>query len=136
MLTTVTTNGFFSGQERLNRLRKLVDVLAISLDGPPEIHNRIRGSAHAFERLEGGLENVRNAGIPFGFIHTPTQRNWEHLLWMAELRRQQRGAPAQIHPLEVAGRAASQMTGEAPGDDVLAKVYILAFALAAGTAIP
>ena len=64
--TTVTTNGFFTGQERLSHLCKLVDVLAISLDGPPEIHNAIRGSPRAFERLQAGLENVRKAEIPFG----------------------------------------------------------------------
>lgn len=130
LLTTVTTNGFFTGQERLDRLCKLVDVLAISLDGPPEIHNEIRGSAHAFERLEAGLENVRKAGIQFGFIHTLTQRNWEHLLWVAEFAAGNGARLLQIHPLELTGHAASQMAADAPEDDVLAKVYVLAFALA------
>ena len=128
--TTVTTNGFFNKQERLDRLCKLVDVLAISLDGPPEIHNEIRGSAHAFERLEAGLENVRKAGIHFGFIHTLTQRNWEHLLWVTAFAAGNGAHLLQIHPLELAGRAGSQMAGDASEDDMLAKVYILAFALA------
>jgi MoaA/NifB/PqqE/SkfB family radical SAM enzyme len=128
--TTVTTNGFFTGQGRLARLRKLVDVLAISLDGPPQIHNEIRGSAHAFERLEAGLENVRKAGIQFGFIHTLTQRNWEHLLWVAKFAARNGARLLQIHPLELTGRAGSQMAGDASEDDVLAKVYVLAFALA------
>lgn len=128
--TTVTTNGFFTGQGRLDRLRKLVDVLAISLDGPPQIHNEIRGSAHAFERLEAGLENVRKAGIQFGFIHTLTQRNWEHLLWVAKFAARNGARLLQIHPLELTGRAGSQMAGDASEDDVLAKVYVLAFALA------
>jgi Fe-coproporphyrin III synthase len=128
--TTVTTNGFFTGQGRLDRLRKLVDVLAISLDGPPQIHNEIRGSAHAFERLEAGLENVRKAGIQFGFIHTLTQRNWENLLWVAKFAARNGARLLQIHPLELTGRAGSQMAGDASGDDVLAKVYVLAFALA------
>jgi MoaA/NifB/PqqE/SkfB family radical SAM enzyme len=128
---TVTTNGFFTKGERLNRLRELVDVLAISLDGPPEIHNEIRGSARAFERLEAGLENVRQAGIPFGFIHTLTRRNWEHLLWVAEFAAGNGASLLQIHPLELAGRAGNQMVVDAPEDDVLAKVYLLAFALEA-----
>jgi MoaA/NifB/PqqE/SkfB family radical SAM enzyme len=128
--TTVTTNGFFTGEKRLGRLCKLVDVLAISLDGPPEFHNEIRGSAHAFHRLEDGLENVRNAGIPFGFIHTLTRRNWIHLLWVAEFAAGNGARLLQIHPLELAGHAGSQMAGDAPEDDVLGKVYVLAFALA------
>lgn len=129
--TTVTTNGFFTKQERLNRLRELVDVLAISLDGPPKIHNQIRGSPHAFKRLEAGLENLRQAGIPFGFIHTLTQRNWEHLLWVAEFAAENKALLLQIHPLELTGRASSQMVGDVPEDDVLAKAYILVFALMA-----
>ncbi len=129
LLRTVTTNGLFSGQERLNRLRNLIDLLAISLDGPPEIHNEIRGSARAFERLEAGLENVRKAKIPFGFIHTLTERSWEHLLWVAEFAAGNGARLLQIHPLELAGRAGSQMTADAPTGDMLAKVYVLAFAL-------
>ena len=129
--TTVTTNGFFTGRDQLSRLRELVDVLAISLDGPPEIHNRIRGSVHAFERLEAGLENIRNAGIPFGFIHTLTSRTWEHLLWVAEFAAGNGARLLQIHPLELAGRARDEMVESVAQNDVLAKVYVLAFVLAA-----
>ncbi len=129
--TTVTTNGFFNSPERLNRLRELVDVLAISLDGPPEIHNQVRGSARAFERLEAGLENVRQSGIPFGFIHTLTARTWEHLLWVADFAAENGASLFQIHPLELAGRAADGMGGDAAQKDVLSKVYVLAFAIGA-----
>jgi MoaA/NifB/PqqE/SkfB family radical SAM enzyme len=128
--TTVTTNGFFNGLRRLKSLSGLIDVLAISLDGPPEFHNEIRGSARAFERLESGLPNVRQAGIPFGFIHTLTQRNWEHLLWVAEFAAANGASLLQIHPLELAGRAAHEMAGDAPESDLLSKAYVMAFALA------
>lgn len=128
--TTVTTNGFFTGKERLNRLYGLIDALAISLDGIPEIHNKMRGSGHAFMRLEAGLKYVRKAEIPFGFIHCLTQRNWEHLLWVASFAAKSKACLLQIHPLELAGRANDKMIGEAPEDEVLAKVYILALMLA------
>jgi MoaA/NifB/PqqE/SkfB family radical SAM enzyme len=130
MFTTVTTNGFFSTRKRLDNLYKLVDGMAISLDGPPDFHNEIRGSALAFERLEAGLVHMREAGIPFGFIHTLTQRNWEHLLWVAEFAAGNGARLLQVHPLELAGHAESQMAGQGPEIDVLAKVYVLAFALA------
>lgn len=42
MRTTVTTNGYFLDARHLEPLRGSLDVLAISLDGPPEIHNRMR----------------------------------------------------------------------------------------------
>jgi MoaA/NifB/PqqE/SkfB family radical SAM enzyme len=127
--TTVTTNGFFTAKERLHRLCGLVDVLAISLDGPPEMHNEIRGSARAFERLERGLDNVRETRIPFGFIHALTKRNWKDLLWVANFAAVNGARLLQIHPLEMAGRAAGRMFQDALDADVLEKVYVLAFTL-------
>jgi MoaA/NifB/PqqE/SkfB family radical SAM enzyme len=129
--TTVTTNGFFTGKDRLGPLRELIDVLAISLDGPPEMHNQVRGSARAFERLEAGLVHIRKAEIPFGFIHSLTQRSWEHLLWIASYAAGAGARLLQIHPLELAGRAGSQMPNSAPDEAVLEKTYVLAFGLAA-----
>src|ERR1700722_11228438 len=73
MRTTVTSNGMLLDGPRLEMLAGLTDVLAISLDGVPESHNRTRGSLQAFERMQSNLEGVRGSGIPFGFIFTLTQ---------------------------------------------------------------
>ena len=129
--TTVTTNGFFSGDERFRRLRGLVDVLAISLDGPPPLHDEIRGRDGAFDRLVAGLDAVRAAEIPFGFIHTLTRRSFPHLGWVADFALRQGARLLQIHPLESAGRAATDLRGEGPDDDLLARAYVFAYALAA-----
>lgn len=128
--TTVTTNGFFTGDGRLARVADAIDVLAISLDGPRELHDEIRGSRRAFERLEAGLDAVRASGIPFGFIHTLTRRSSTHLEWLGEYAVAQGARLLQIHPLERAGRAAEVLAGEAPDDDLLARAYVAAFALA------
>ena len=66
--TTVTTNGYFLQPRRMEALRDFVDVLAVSLDGPPELHNRLRGSPRAFDRLCAGLKSLRASGMSFGFI--------------------------------------------------------------------
>jgi Fe-coproporphyrin III synthase len=131
LFTTITTNGYFNEGRRLSRLRGLVNLVAVSLDGPPEIHNAIRGSELAFEKLQRGLEALRGSGIPFGFVHTLTGRNWEHLLWVAEFAAGNGAGLLQIHPLESAGRAAIRMQDQNAGDSILAGVYVLAFALGA-----
>jgi pyruvate-formate lyase-activating enzyme len=128
--TTVTTNGYFLQPRRLESLHDLVDVLAVSLDGPPELHNRLRGSPKAFDRLCAGLKNLRASGMNFGFIHTLTHQTWEHLLWIAEFATESGARLLQLHPLEMAGR------GEGLGalcaeEDGLAKAYLVATALAA-----
>src|SRR5262249_42287984 len=68
LITTVTSNGMLLDGQRLARLQGCVDLLAISLDGIPASHNRIRGSERAFETMRARLEGVRQSGIPFGFI--------------------------------------------------------------------
>jgi MoaA/NifB/PqqE/SkfB family radical SAM enzyme len=128
--TTVTTNGYFLQPRRLESLRDLVDVLAVSLDGPPELHNRLRGTPQAFDRLCAALKNLRASRMNFGFIHTLTHQTWEHLLWIAEFAAESGARLLQLHPLEMAGR------GEGLGElcaeeDGLAKAYVVAAALAA-----
>ena len=129
--TSVTTNGYFLSARHLEPLRDCLDVLAISLDGPPEIHNRMRASSQAFDRLCGGLEHLRASGIQFGFIHTVTRATWIHLLWVAEFAAANGARLLQLHPLELAGRARQNLRGIAPEEDVLSKVYLLAAALGA-----
>ena len=128
--TTVTTNGFFNDRRRLERLRDKLDALALSLDGPPDVHNRIRRSARAFERLVSGLGDLRAIGIQFGFIHTLTRENWKHLPWVAEFAAENGARLLQIHPLELAGRATEMMRGESLTEELLARAYVIAFLLA------
>jgi MoaA/NifB/PqqE/SkfB family radical SAM enzyme len=130
MRTTVTTNGYFLDPRHIEPLLDCLDVLAISLDGPPEIHNRIRASPLAFDRLCAGLEHLRASALNFGFIHTLTRESWIHLLWLADFAAENGARLLQLHPLELAGRAEQSLKEFAPADDVLSKVYLLSVALA------
>jgi MoaA/NifB/PqqE/SkfB family radical SAM enzyme len=125
------TNGYFLQQRRLEPLRDFVDVLAVSLDGPPELHNRLRGSPRAFDRLGAGLKSLRASGLKFGFIHTLTQETWEHLPWIAEFAAASGAHLLQLHPLEMAGRAEGRLGALCAEEDGLAKAYLLASVLAA-----
>ena len=79
MATSLTSNGILLKGERLARLEGVTDLLAISLDGVPESHNRMRNAPLAFERMRANLDGVRKTGIPFGFIFTLTQHNLHEL---------------------------------------------------------
>ena len=129
--TTVTTNGYFLQPRRLEPLRDFIDVLAVSLDGPPELHNRLRGSPRAFDRLCAGLKSLRSSGLYFGFIHTLTQETWEHLPWIADFAAASGARLLQLHPLEMAGRAEGRLGALCAEEDGLAKAYLVATALAA-----
>jgi len=124
MVTTVTSNGMLLDQKRLQMLSGRADLLAISLDGIPESHNRMRGSDRAFEVMEARLEGVRQAGIPFGFIFTLTQQNLHELEPVAAFAKEQGARLLQIHPLEETGRARETLSGFQPDEERSAYAFL------------
>lgn len=116
MSTTVTTNGMLLDARRLAALRDAVCVLAISLDGVPASHARIRNSARAFPAMQRRLAGLRDTGIPFGFIFTLTQYNVHELEWVADFAMREGARLLQIHPLEVVGRAEERLPDACPDE--------------------
>jgi Fe-coproporphyrin III synthase len=119
LLTTVTTNGMLLDARRIEALRDAAGLVAISLDGKPESHNRMRGHPRAFQTMAKRLPALRAAGIPFGFIFTLTQFNLDELLWAAEFAMAQGAALLQVHPLEAVGRAREKLAGAVPDETEL-----------------
>jgi MoaA/NifB/PqqE/SkfB family radical SAM enzyme len=122
--TTVTSNGMLLDKRRLAMLTGTTDVLAISLDGLPESHNRMRASNEAFDRMQANLERVRRSGIAFGFIFTLTQYNVNEIDWAARFAVEQGARLFQIHPLEEVGRASQLLTGCRPDEMESAFAYL------------
>lgn len=125
MITTVTTNGMLLDERRIETLQGGADLLAISLDGIPESHNRMRSNPQAFEAMTKHLGGVRQAGIPFGFIFTLTQYNLHELPWIAEFALNAGAKLLQIHPLEEVGHASRYLEGSGP-DHIEANYAFLA----------
>jgi MoaA/NifB/PqqE/SkfB family radical SAM enzyme len=106
----------------------LLDLVAVSVDGPEPVHNRMRGSATAFSRMIEGLEIVRASGVPFGIAHTVTGDSLAHLPWMAEFACAAGAQVLQLHPLGLVGAAADNALGAVDGE-TLARAYLTALAL-------
>jgi Fe-coproporphyrin III synthase len=104
-ITSVTTNGLLLDERRLNSIAPHTDLLALSIDGMPESHDRLRGRAGAFEKTRAALPRVRRADIAFGFIFTLTLENLHELAWVAHFASQEGATLLQVHPLENVGRA-------------------------------
>jgi len=114
MVNSVTTNGMLLDKRHRDALVGRVDLIAISVDGTPKNHNRMRNSPKAFDGMLRHLDGLRESGIPFGFIFTLTQYNLHELEWVAEFALEQGARSLQVHPLEEAGRAADELVGDAP----------------------
>ncbi len=124
MIATVTTNAMLLNEEHAAMIRENTDVVAVSLDGPPEFHNRLRGHPRAFERMSEGVGRLRDLGTPFAFIFTLTLHNINQLEWVAGFAVAQGAALLQVHPLEEVGRAAGALPGAAPDGLELARGFV------------
>lgn len=129
--TAAVTNGTCLDDGRLDSASPWLDALAVSCDGPPPVHDEIRGKAGAFAALGRGLEVVRASGVPFGLIHTVTRQSWEHLPWLGRFAVEQGASLLQLHPLESAGRARSDLHSHRVDDGLLARTWVMGRALAA-----
>lgn len=116
MRTTITSNGMLLNENHAALLEGRADLLAISLDGAPDSHNRIRAHDRAFDIMASHLEFARKHAIPFGFIFTLTQHNLDELEWVAAFAVEQGAKLLQIHPLEETGRASLAMKGDQPDE--------------------
>jgi len=105
LTTAVTTNGMALTESALHALGGRADLVAISLDGVPASHNRMRAHPRAFESMAKRLPALRRSGIPFGFIFTLTQHNVNELDWAAGFATEAGASLLQVHPLEGVGRA-------------------------------
>ncbi len=59
MRCTLTTNGTLLAKRAASLMDAPPDILVVSLDGPRDIHNSVRGSASAFDRAAEGLAAVQ-----------------------------------------------------------------------------
>ena len=129
MKVQLASNGTLLSGRRLSDLKGLVDLYAVSLDGPEKLHNTIRKSDRAFAGLLDGIRHMSDTRTPFGIIYTLTRKSVKFLPWAAEFAARSGASLFQIHPLELAGRATDMMAGETLSQTLLQRAYVATFLL-------
>jgi MoaA/NifB/PqqE/SkfB family radical SAM enzyme len=122
---TLASNGMLLRSERAKRILDFVDLIAVSVDGPQPLHDKIRNQAGAYDKMCQGLEVLKDMNKPFGIIHTLTPESWNSLIWLGEFAFSNGAKLLQLHPLEMYGRALDTLTSEAIDDDLAHKMFIL-----------
>jgi len=123
---TMATNGMLLGTARNQALLQYLDLVAVSIDGPPDLHDYIRGQKGAFEKMQQGLQVLQQLNKPFGLIHTVTPESWKELIWLGAFAFDAGAKLLQLHPLELFGRARQELAQWANDDLHLHRTYILA----------
>jgi MoaA/NifB/PqqE/SkfB family radical SAM enzyme len=80
----VTTNGFLLPNQAPGLLQHRLDRLQVSIDGPPEVHDKIRGVRGAFQRAMGGIDFImknRSGKSPYVSVNcTICDLNYDRLV--------------------------------------------------------
>lgn len=122
---TMASNGMLLQSERNQRILEYVDLIAISLDGPEELHDKIRGQQGAFAKMSKGVDVLKSLNKAFGFIHTVTSESWDKLLWLGEFAYERGAKLLQLHPLEMYGRARLHLNEMSIDDTLAHQTFIL-----------
>ena len=82
---TIITNGFLFRTELIEKLKSLdIESVAVSLDGPEEIHDKYRQEG-SYERALGAVRVLTEAGIPVSVISTLNAENVKTLPVLYEI---------------------------------------------------
>lgn len=85
---TLSTNGTLIGEETASALAEAgVTYVGISLDGPPEVHDRWRASRGAHAAAVAGIRRLRARGVRVGLRFTLHRGSAAHLPGMLDLAR-------------------------------------------------
>ena len=82
----ITTTLFSNGTlvpKKINKLKHL-DLLLMSLDGPPHIHDSIRGTKGSFDQVLGAIRAAHDAGLPVWINSVITKDNVRHLSFLVD----------------------------------------------------
>lgn len=121
----VASNGMLIKTDRAREILELIDLIAISIDGDQQLHDEIRNQKGAYARMLEGVAVLKKLKKEFGFIHTLTPRSWSLLLELLGFAIDQGAKLMQLHPLELYGRAAAEMSASVTNQEFLHKIYIL-----------
>lgn len=122
---SVASNGMLLKSSKAQKTLEFIDLIAISIDGDKSLHNEIRGSSKAYEKMLEGVNVIREQEIDFGFIHTVTSKSWQQLIELSHFAFEKGAKLMQFHPIELYGRAKEKMSNEQMGQSLLHKVFIL-----------
>lgn len=101
---SVVTNGTLLSRKGAQSILPLFDFIAVSIDGSPPNHDRMRASKGAFARAEQGIDVLAQAQIAFGITFCVTRATLEDIPWVHDFARRKGARLLNLRPLAPIGR--------------------------------
>ncbi len=120
------TNGTVLTPSRLEMIAGRVSLAAVSFDGPPEVHNRMRGRADAYDCAVAALDRLASAGVCSGIAYCVGRNSLPGVADVYDLAVEKRIRSLHLHPLVAIGRAESECPEQALDELDQARLYMAA----------
>jgi len=109
MRTQLVTNGTLLETPIARESLPYLDLVAISIDGDEALHDAVRKHKGAYKKAIQGARSVVDKNIRLGIIHAITSGSWKKMIEVAELSFELGSSLIQFHPLELSGRAITEL---------------------------
>jgi MoaA/NifB/PqqE/SkfB family radical SAM enzyme len=74
-LVSMNTNGTLLGEKRVNEVANVFDTVVVSLDGPKQLHDQIRGVAGTYDKATNAIQLLKNHKVKVGTNSVATPWN-------------------------------------------------------------
>lgn len=100
----LVSNGAPVGGRVLDIIAEYVSLVAISLDGAPDTHVKMRGDARAFVRAERAMDRLSARGVRYGVSYCVSRESLGDMPWVVEFAASRGASLVQFHPFADVGR--------------------------------
>lgn len=128
---TMITNGAALTPGMADRLQAHVQLMAVSVDGDPDTHNRVRAHPRAFAWAEQALRTLQEGGVRSGVAYGVSAQSLPHIPWAHDFAVEAGAGLLQLHPFAAVGRGLERAEAMALSGSDRARTFVLAGLLGA-----
>lgn len=120
------TNGAPVGGHLLDFIARYVNLVAVSLDGGPELHNELRRDARAFAHADRALDRLAERDVQRGIAYCVSRESLIDMPWAVEFAQEKGAGLVQFHPFAATGRGRQLAHRLSLSDADKARAYVVA----------
>ena len=121
----VVTNGLSLTERRLAPIADKLNLVAVSFDGAPAAHNRLRGRPDCFARAEAAMDLLAGMGLTTAVAFCVSRESLPEVPWVYDFTVEKRAKVLNLHPLVLTGRAESTCSDIALSESDRARLFLV-----------
>jgi len=102
----IITNGAPVNEKNIGLVKDYINLTAVSLDGPPELHNYMRNNKNAFYFAEKAIDKLNAHNLKSGIAYGVSSKSLKDMPWAIQFAENKNCSIIHFHPFAAIGRGA------------------------------